>query len=83
MHNMPYRLLFGFVLSLVLQFSLVLSNPPGLNIGFYQYTCPKAEVIVRDEMTKIISRVPSLAGPLLRMHFHDCFVNVCILLTML
>jgi hypothetical protein len=28
-------------------------------------------------MTRIISHVPSLAGPLLRMHFHDCFVNVC------
>ncbi|WVZ87254.1 hypothetical protein U9M48_033923, partial [Paspalum notatum var. saurae] len=52
-------------------------NPSGLRVGFYQYTCPNAEAIVRDEMTKIISQVPSLAGPLLRMHFHDCFVNGC------
>uniref|UniRef100_A0A0D9W9W1 Peroxidase n=1 Tax=Leersia perrieri TaxID=77586 RepID=A0A0D9W9W1_9ORYZ len=37
----------------------------------------EGEFIVRDEMAKIISRVPSLAGPLLRMHFHDCFVNGC------
>lgn len=56
------------------------SPPPtsGLRVGFYQYTCPNAEAIVRDEMAKIISRVPSLAGPLLRMHFHDCFVNVSV-----
>ena len=74
---MVYRLLFGFLLPLVLQPSLVLCNPPELKIGFYQYTCPYAEVIVRDEIARIISHVPSLAGPLLRMHFHDCFVNVC------
>ncbi|KAM0895976.1 hypothetical protein ACQ4PT_023495 [Festuca glaucescens] len=28
-------------------------------------------------MVKIIAAVPSLAGPLLRLHFHDCFVNGC------
>uniref|UniRef100_A0ACD5UG04 Uncharacterized protein n=1 Tax=Avena sativa TaxID=4498 RepID=A0ACD5UG04_AVESA len=74
---MAYILLFGFFLPLVLQSSLVLCNPPELKVGFYQYTCPYVEVIIRDEMTKIISHVPSLAGPLLRMHFHDCFVNGC------
>ncbi|KAL6651442.1 hypothetical protein ACP70R_010367 [Stipagrostis hirtigluma subsp. patula] len=60
-----------------LQFSSVASIPAGLRVGFYQYTCPNAEAIVRGEMTKIISQVPSLAGPLLRLHFHDCFVNGC------
>ncbi|KAM0895979.1 hypothetical protein ACQ4PT_023498 [Festuca glaucescens] len=28
-------------------------------------------------MVKIIAAAPSLAGPLLRLHFHDCFVNGC------
>ncbi|VAI73282.1 unnamed protein product [Triticum turgidum subsp. durum] len=28
-------------------------------------------------MVKIISAAPSLAGPLLRLHFHDCFVRGC------
>jgi len=95
MHSMVFRLLFGFVLPLFLQSSSVLSNPlvlglqstssglpnpSGLRVGFYRYTCPNAEAIVRDEMTKIISQVPSLAGPLLRMHFHDCFVNVSVII---
>ncbi|CAN6250239.1 unnamed protein product [Urochloa humidicola] len=92
MHGMVFRLFFGFVLPLFLQSSAVPvnplqlglqstssgpPNPSGLKVGFYQYTCPNAEAIVRDEMTKIISQVPSLAGPLLRLHFHDCFVNGC------
>ncbi|KAF6991282.1 hypothetical protein CFC21_008384 [Triticum aestivum] len=48
-----------------------------LEIGFYSKTCPDAEKIVREEMGKIIAAAPSLAGPLLRLHFHDCFVRGC------
>ncbi|KAF7094657.1 hypothetical protein CFC21_096951 [Triticum aestivum] len=48
-----------------------------LNIGFYRKTCPDTEKIVRQEMAKIITSAPSLAGPLLRLHFHDCFVRGC------
>ncbi|XP_047065636.1 peroxidase 1-like [Lolium rigidum] len=48
-----------------------------LEIGFYSKTCPQVEEIVREEMVKIIAAAPSLAGPLLRLHFHDCFVNGC------
>ncbi|XP_051199743.1 peroxidase 1 [Lolium perenne] len=48
-----------------------------LEIGFYSKTCPQVEEIVRGEMVKIIAAAPSLAGPLLRLHFHDCFVRGC------
>ncbi|CAM0908955.1 unnamed protein product [Alopecurus aequalis] len=48
-----------------------------LEIGYYSKSCPNVEVIVREEMVKIISAAPSLAGPLLRLHFHDCFVRGC------
>ncbi|EMS62295.1 Peroxidase 1 [Triticum urartu] len=48
-----------------------------LNIGFYRKTCPDTEKIVRQEMAKIITSAPSLAGPLLCLHFHDCFVRGC------
>jgi peroxidase len=47
-----------------------------LEVGYYSKTCPNVEAIVREEMEKIISAAPSLAGPLLRLHFHDCFVRV-------
>jgi hypothetical protein len=68
---------------LVMLLHLALLVPAGsssassqLEVGYYSKTCPNAEAIVRDEMKKIISAAPSLAGPLLRLHFHDCFVRV-------
>jgi peroxidase len=48
-----------------------------LSVDYYSKTCPNAELIVRNEMIQILSVAPSLAGPLLRLHFHDCFVRVC------
>lgn len=48
-----------------------------LSVGYYSKTCPGAEDIVRKEMIQIFSVAPSLAGPLLRLHFHDCFVRGC------
>lgn len=80
--RMASRCLYKLFLPL---FLLLLLHPPalsvaqGLKMDFYQYSCPKAEAIIGSEITKVISRAPSLAGPLLRMHFHDCFVNVCLL----
>lgn len=65
-----------FQLALV-AFILDVANAQGLKIGFYKNTCPQAEEIVKKAAASFISRAPSLAAPLLRMHFHDCFVRGC------
>ncbi|KAL9156001.1 hypothetical protein ABFS82_09G043500 [Erythranthe guttata] len=46
-------------------------NAQGLKLGFYKKTCPSAEAIVKKETANIISLAPTLAAPILRMHFHD------------
>ncbi|KAB5515933.1 hypothetical protein DKX38_026581 [Salix brachista] len=49
-----------------------------LQMGFYSRSCPNAEKIVQDNVNSNIHNAPSLAASILRMHFHDCFVRVCV-----
>lgn len=48
-----------------------------LELGYYAQSCPKAEEIVQGFVHKHIPNAQSLAAPLLRMQFHDCFVRGC------
>lgn len=65
------------VLMLLLAFVIGIANGQGLKVGFYEKTCPSVESIVKKTMDQVMAVAPSLGGPLLRMHFHDCFVRVC------
>ncbi|CAN1216836.1 Peroxidase 25 [Linum perenne] len=48
-----------------------------LRNGFYSSSCPKAEAIVRSTVESAFQKDPSIAPALLRLHFHDCFVQGC------
>ncbi|KAL7080836.1 hypothetical protein ACP275_14G003100 [Erythranthe tilingii] len=48
-----------------------------LSFGFYLNTCPEAEPIIFSWVEKAVSDDPRMAASLLRLHFHDCFVNGC------
>ncbi|PIA35679.1 hypothetical protein AQUCO_03500197v1 [Aquilegia coerulea] len=49
----------------------------GLSMIYYGMRCPLAENIVRDTVNNALQSDPTLAAGLLRMHFHDCFIEGC------
>ncbi|XP_031269113.1 peroxidase 9 [Pistacia vera] len=49
----------------------------GLFPQFYQFSCPQVDDIVMSVLKKAIAKEPRTAASLLRLHFHDCFVQGC------
>nr|AFK39797.1 unknown [Lotus japonicus] len=48
-----------------------------LTTDFYNSSCPSLLKIVRREVKKALMNEMRMGGSLLRLHFHDCFVNGC------
>uniref|UniRef100_A0ACD5VYD2 Uncharacterized protein n=1 Tax=Avena sativa TaxID=4498 RepID=A0ACD5VYD2_AVESA len=55
----------------------LLDTNPGLAYNFYRTSCPSAEATVKTITSQQVAANPALAGRLLRLHFHDCFVQGC------
>jgi peroxidase len=49
-----------------------------LSSTFYDTSCPKALATIKSgvDVTAAVSSNPRMGASLLRLHFHDCFVNV-------
>lgn len=47
-----------------------------LTPNYYDKVCPKALPIIKSIVKQAIIREKRIGASLLRLHFHDCFVNV-------
>lgn len=47
-----------------------------LTLGYYAFTCPTLEAIVFSGMYAAVQQEARLAASILRLLFHDCFVQV-------
>ncbi|XP_006656132.1 peroxidase P7-like [Oryza brachyantha] len=51
--------------------------PFGFTEGYYDGTCPSVQSVVRSVMERHAAANPRTAPAILRLFFHDCFVNGC------
>ncbi|GLJ14581.1 hypothetical protein SUGI_0236130 [Cryptomeria japonica] len=59
---------------------VVLCSSPAngqLTSTFYNNTCPKALSMVRAAVKQALAKEKRMGASLVRLHFHDCFVNGC------
>ncbi|WVY96141.1 hypothetical protein V8G54_028292 [Vigna mungo] len=66
--------------SLLFASSQALERPPivnGLSWNYYFKNCPRLERIVRSHLQKVFKQDNGQAPALLRIFFHDCFVQGC------
>jgi peroxidase len=68
------RIAITWVCCLILFLTCAYGN---LSPSFYDKTCPQALSIVKSTVIQAISKEPRIGASLLRLHFHDCFVNGC------
>lgn len=53
------------------------SSSAQLSTNFYHKSCPKLLNTVRAGIHAAVAKEARMGASLLRLHFHDCFVNVC------
>ncbi|KAK7333147.1 hypothetical protein VNO80_29911 [Phaseolus coccineus] len=65
------------VLVLATLLTFIVPSNAHLTPNFYDKVCPKALPIIRSVVQQAINRERRIGASLLRLHFHDCFVNGC------
>ncbi|KAG8375376.1 hypothetical protein BUALT_Bualt10G0093600 [Buddleja alternifolia] len=72
-----YKLLFvTFCIASLPPFSS--SSSSSLSFDFYAGSCPSAEMMVKNTVRSAADMDPTIPGKLLRLFFHDCFIEVII-----
>ncbi|KAF6999379.1 hypothetical protein CFC21_015417 [Triticum aestivum] len=64
-------------ISLVVLVALATAASAQLSPTFYDSSCPGALAAIKSAVTAAVSSDPRMGASLLRLHFHDCFVQGC------
>jgi peroxidase len=66
--------------ALVLLLAAALAGGAGaqLSAGFYSSSCPTVQGVVRQAMSQAVMNNTRSGAAMLRLFFHDCFVNVSV-----
>lgn len=70
---MTYRIIISFVVTLVVLSTICDAQ---LSSTFYDSACPNALSTIRTAIRTAVSKERRMAASLIRLHFHDCFVQV-------
>ena len=73
-HGFRFEVVDGFRFDVVNGFRFGVVD--GLSMEYYLLRCPLAELIVKIKVIKALQADPTLAASLVRLHFHDCFIEV-------
>lgn len=77
MYNSNKLVYYQIMLALSVIFSCFFGFSQGqLMFGFYSNSCPNAESIVSRVVSQKVKESPNNVPVLLRLHFHDCYVQV-------
>ncbi|KAG9459819.1 hypothetical protein H6P81_004327 [Aristolochia fimbriata] len=74
---MSCRLFVAALMAGVVVTSLFMGSKAQLSANFYSTTCPNVSSIVSGVLQQALSSDSRIAASLIRLHFHDCFVNGC------
>ncbi|GLU14938.1 hypothetical protein SLE2022_314770 [Rubroshorea leprosula] len=71
MASNKFKFLFGLISLIIATSSAQLSS------NFYATTCPNALSSIKSAVSSAVKKEARMGASLLRLHFHDCFVNGC------
>ncbi|TKY56581.1 Cationic peroxidase 1 [Spatholobus suberectus] len=67
----------GHIFCLSILFCMFAMAYSQLTSDCYESTCPQALSIIRSAVISAVAKEHRMGASLLRLHFHDCFVNGC------
>lgn len=65
------------LLIIIFPFLVGMSSAQSLSANFYSSSCPNVLSVIKTAVDSAVSNEARMGASLLRLHFHDCFVNGC------